>query len=182
VKQRYALIVGFLVILVLTGCQGANTPQTNTGVTDIQITVPPTVDSGGAKSTRAPIPTMEPFTFKASESGTVTLHGHLAVLDPVTILPGPDDAIYLVPMNDTSEGANTIPQFTVGEVPQAEVDERTGEFTFQNIQPGRYAIVILTKGGSQIPAKMMDTGSLAIITVDKASIDQTVELGILRLP
>lgn len=181
-KQRHALIVGLLVILVLTGCQAANTPQTNTGVTDIQVTVAPTVGSTGAKSTRPPIPTMEPYNFKPSDAGTVTLHGHLAVLDPVTILPGPDDAIYLVPMNDTGDGATTIPQFTVGEVPQAEVDERTGEFTFQNIQPGRYAVVVLTKGGSQIPAKMMDTGSLAIITVDKASIDQTVELGTLRLP
>ena len=181
-KQRHTLIVSFLVVLLLTGCQGTNTPQANTGVTDIQVTVASTVGSTGAKPTRAPVPTMEPFTFKSSEPGTVTLHGHLAVLDPVTILPGPDDAIFLVPMNDTGAGATTIPQFSVGEVPQAEVDERTGEFTFQNIQPGRYAVVILTKGGSQIPAKMMDTGSLAVITVDKASIDQTVELGTLRLP
>lgn len=181
-KQRYVLIVGLLVILVLTGCQGASTPQANTGVSNIQITVNPTAGPSAAKPTRPPIPTLEPFTFKPSDAGTVTLHGHLAVLDPVTMLPGPDDAIFLVPMNQTGAGATTIPQFTVGEVPQAEVDERTGEFTFQNIQPGRYAVVILTKGGSQIPAKMMDTGSLAIITVDKSSIDQTVELGTLRLP
>jgi len=182
VKKRYMLIFGLVAVLVLAGCQAANTPDPQVSVTDIQITTEPGSSTTGGKATKAPIPTLEPYTFKTSEAGTVTLHGMLAVMDPTSILPGPDDAIFLVPMNDAGPGATTIPQFTVGEVPQADVDERTGEFTFQNIQPGRYAVVVLTKGGSQIPAKMLDDGSLAIITVDKSSLDQTMELGTLRLP
>jgi hypothetical protein len=127
-------------------------------------------------------PTMEPYEFATSRSGYITLHGQLVVRDPLTILPGPDDAIYLVPMDSEGEGVTGIPQFTVGEVPQADVDERTGEFLFIDIEPGKYAVVVLTKGGSQIPTRNMDDGTYSIFTFTVEQQNQSIELGSLSVP
>lgn len=128
------------------------------------------------------IPTMEPYDFASSKGGFITLHGLLVVRDPTSILPGPDDAIFLVPMDAEGEGVTGIPQFTVGEVPQADVDERTGEFVFVDIQPGKYAVVVMTQSGSQIPTRLMEDGTFSIFTFTVDQQDQVVELGSLSLP
>jgi hypothetical protein len=127
-------------------------------------------------------PTMEPYDFATSDSGFITLHGLLVVRDPTSILPGPDDAIFLVPMDAEGEGVTGIPQFTVGEVPQADVDERSGEFVFVDIQPGKYAVVVVTQGGSQIPTRLMEDGTFSIFTLTVDQQDQVIELGSLSLP
>lgn len=155
-----------LFVVALASCQGTATPTRDVSVVDVQVTYAP--------------PTMSPFIFVTSQPGLATLHGLLIVLDPMTILPAQDDAIYLVPIPEG--GLSTVPQFEMGTVPQAEVDERTGEFTFTDIQAGQYAVVVLTKGGAQIPARDFDTASYAIFTVDASQMDTIVELGNLSLP
>jgi len=125
--------------------------------------------------------TLEPYIFKVSDPGMITIHGLLLVLDPTVMLPDPNDAIFLVPISG-DEGVTTIPNFRVGEVPQADVDERTGEFVFVNIQPGKYAIVVLTKANAQIPARFYESGNLTIFSIDESHRDKTFELEYLQLP
>jgi uncharacterized protein (DUF2141 family) len=98
----------------------------------------------------------------------------------MTLIPASDDAIYLVPLPDA--GISTIPHFEKGTVPQAEVDETTGEFMFTNIQPGSYAVVVVTKSVAQIPARFYPTGNYAIINVEASQVDTTIELDKLSLP
>lgn len=155
------------VVLSLSACQGSEaTPTRDVSVNQVQIVV----------ST----PTTEPFPFITSEPGTTSAHGILIVLDPMTLVPAPDDAIYLVPIPEA--GISTIPQFEVGTVPQAEVDEGTGEFMFTNLSPGHYAVVVITRGGAQIPARYFETGNFAIFKVDASQADSIIELGKLSLP
>jgi hypothetical protein len=85
-------------------------------------------------------------------------------------------------LESSGEGLATIPPFEVGDVPQAEVDERTGEFYFTNIDPGRYVIVVLTKGGTQLPARFYEQGNIAIIILQDTEKGTTIELEYLSLP
>jgi hypothetical protein len=126
-------------------------------------------------------PTLEPYIFETSQPGTVTIRGTLNVLDPQVLLPAADDGIYLVPLTDSEGGPATIPPIVKGETPQADVDERTGEFVFVNINPGQYAVVVLSLGGSEVPARMYETNSLAIVTVSETDLDNTIDLGHLAL-
>lgn len=154
-------------ILFLSACQGSSaTPTRSVTASDVQIIIA--------------TPTREPFPFKTSEPGKASAHGMLLVLDPMSLVPAPDDAIYLVPIAET--GISSVPQFEVGTVPQAEVDERNGEFMFTNITPGQYAVVVITKGGAQIPARYFETGNFAIFNVNDTNIDMVIELGKLSLP
>jgi hypothetical protein len=72
------------------------------------------------------------YVFKTSEPNTATLHGELLIMDPMLAIPDSKDGLFLVPLTG-NEGIVTIPPFTVGEVPQADVNEITGEFVFVNI-------------------------------------------------
>jgi len=127
------------------------------------------------------LPTHEPYIFKTSQPGTATLKGILAVLDPVVMMPAPDDAIYLVPLEDGEQGPSTVPPIEKGKTPQADVDERTGEFVFTNIKPGQYAVVVITLGGSEIPVRVFETNNLAIVTIQESDLDNTIDLGHLAL-
>jgi hypothetical protein len=168
-----ATIVGLLIFTLLSACQPE--PAATVAVdNEITVVAPELPESGN--------PTIEPYEFATSKSGFVTVHGLLVVRDPTSILPGPDDAVFLVPMDAEGAGVTGIPQFTVGEVPQADVDERTGEFVFVDIQPGKYAVVVMTVGGSQIPTRLMEDGSFSIFTFTEEQLDQVVELGSLSLP
>lgn len=163
----YILIIGIVFQFILTACQEtiANPPRDVT-VSDITINIPG--------------PTLEPYIFKTPVPGTASIHGILLVLNPMSMIPAMEDAIYLVPIDDA--GISTIPQFEPGTVPQAEVDERNGEFMITNVQPGQYAVVVITEGGSQIPARFYNVGDYAIFTIDDSQIDMVFELGSLSLP
>jgi hypothetical protein len=172
-KKTWKLLTLLLILFILTACQQAKvSPTPNIGIIDIQVTNAPRF-----------LPTaMEPYKFRISQPGTATLHGNLVVLDPTT-LPTQNDAIYLVPIDQENPGVLTIPQFTEGEVPQADVNEPTGEFMFTDIKPGRYMVVIITIGGAQIPARTMDEShNLVVIKVDETFLDQITEIGTMTLP
>lgn len=126
-------------------------------------------------------PSFLPFDFKKSDPEKITVHGVLLVFDLFMMAPAADDAIFLVPIPSGST-VSTIPLFTMGEVPQAEVDERTGEFYFTNIEPGRYAVVVLTNADAQVPVRKADDASLAIFTLEESDRDTTVEIDIVTLP
>lgn len=169
----FAIVIIILIPLIIAGCQPAtaSTDIVENGVNEQPPTEPANNDTG-----------IQPYDFSKSDPGYITLHGLLVVRDPTSMLPAPDDAVYLVPVGGEGQGVTGIPQFTPGEVPQAEVDERTGEFVFVNIEPGKYAVVVITVGGAQIPTRRMDDGNYSIITFEDDEIDQVVELGSLSLP
>jgi len=94
-------------------------------------------------------------------------------------LPDPNDGIFLVPLRDGQ--VTMIPAFTVGEVPQADVDEVTGEFVFTNIESGLYAVVVMTVWNAQIPART-EEGNLVILRIEETDRNQTIQLGYIRIP
>lgn len=154
--------------LLLTACSSTTTDATRSiSVNQVQVTV-------AASS-------MEPYIYKTSQPGTITVHGILYVVSPMSILPAPDDALFLVPI-PTDQSISSVPNFAPGTVPQAEVDERTGEFVFTDIQPGQYTIVAITTGGAQIPVRFMDTATYAVISLEASQIDTIVEVNDLTLP
>lgn len=172
-NQSFAMILTLSLLILVSACQSQ--PIASVSVNNEITVVTPTISSPGN-------PEMESYEFATSRKGFITLHGLLVVRDPTSILPGPDDAIFLVPMEADGVGVTGIPQFTVGEVPQADVDESTGEFVFVDIQPGKYAVVAMTVGGSQIPTRLMEDGTFSIFTFTAEQQDQVVELGSLSLP
>jgi hypothetical protein len=160
-----------LLILTVSACQSAQTPA------------PERVTTNDIVITTVPNPTVEatPYVFSAPVANTATVHGKLVVLDPMVMLPASSDAIYFVPMGE-GEGATTIPYFEYGDVPQADVDETTGEFVFTGIQPGRYAVVVETLGGAQIPARDMQSRAIVFVDVMETDLNTTIELGFISLP
>lgn len=160
-------IILILLVISLSGCSDATAePSREVSITNIQIaTVTPT----------------QPYSFRKSDPGYITIRGSLIVLDPMSIVPSPDDGIFLVPM-PIDQPISSVPQFEVGQVPQADVDEVSGEFTFTNIEPGQYAVVVITAGGSQFPVRYSENGNYAIFTVDASQKDTTVDIGHLTLP
>ena len=171
--QSIAIIFTFSLFILLAACQSE--PAATVSVdNELTMVTPEILEPVNSE--------LEPHEFATSGSGFITLHGLLVVRDPTSILPGPDDAIFLVPMEADGVGVTGIPQFTVGEVPQADVDEQTGEFVFVDIQPGKYAVVVVTVNGSQIPTRLMEDGTFSIFTFTAEQQDQVVELGSLSLP
>ena len=175
--MRSCVIILSTIVLILSGCQTkGNTGTTTPAMTPMDSNI---VQEATPVSNTAEL---EPYVFRVSDPGFVTLKGYLLVFDPATTLPDPNDAIFLVPLSGGDDGVVTIPPFTVGEVPQADVDERTGDFVFTNIQPGRYAIVVLTMGQAQLSARFVDSGSFAILNVTEADIDHTIKLENIGIP
>lgn len=125
-------------------------------------------------------PTLKPYVFRTSKDNMVTIHGFLFVADPELGMPDANDAIFLVPLPE-GDGVTMIPTFRIGDVPQADVDERTGEFVFTDIEPGRYIVMVHTIGNTQIPARTED-GSFAIFTITETDRNQTVDVNYLRVP
>jgi hypothetical protein len=171
-KRSVGIILCIFSLLILASCNSETDIPKSTEIGNPQDI---------ATSPSNALPTMEPYSFITSQPDAVSIHGFLLVMDPRVMLPDPNDAIFLVPLQ-SNEGISSIPPFKVGEVPQADVDERTGEYMFTDIQPGQYAIVILTMGGAQVPARFYDKGDLAIIKVSESDIGKTVEIDELSLP
>lgn len=157
-----------LSLMWLYGCQTELIENESNQVQVSGVTVQPAVDR-----------TLAPYVFKTSEPAKASLHGYLLVTDPLFNAPDPDDAIYFVPL--VGEEVASIPSFNEGEVPRAEVDERTGEFMFTNIEPGQYAVVV-TSAGTRIPARILESENLAIIRVNEEDRGQLIELGYLLFP
>lgn len=159
-----ALLIALAVISV--ACKGSKPTSTrDVSISNIQV--------------QSANPTLEPYVFKTPIPGSATVHGKLLLLDPSSILPAPEDPLYLVQLK---EGDMTIPQLETDKAPHAEVDERTGEFIFTGIQPGQYAAVVITKGGAQFTARDFYTGDYSVFIIESNHIDAVVELGYITLP
>ena len=117
---------------------------------------------------------------KKSKNGLVTLQGTLLVTDPDNAMPAPDNAIYLVPL-PADEMVISIPVIPTDKPIQASVDNRTGEFVFTNIQPGKYIVIVLTIYNGQIPAHT-ENGALAVVNVEESDRNKTIQLNYLKVP
>lgn len=166
------LLITILTVLVMFGC--SQSPGETAAVTSQPTEIEATTQVQA-------IQTKTPYIFKTSNPGFFTIKGRLTVMDPMLMFPDLDDGIFLVPMDNQVESLTTVPQFVKGNVPQAEVDETTGDFVFTDINPGQYAVVVLTMNGQQVPARILESESLAILTLEEG--DETIiDLNYLMLP
>jgi hypothetical protein len=166
----------FYIIFLIFFINGCTNLPIGTSTEELQISE--------KQTTRAPQmpPTETAYIFKTSEPGLFTIKGELIVKEPFMMAPDPDDGLFLVPMDDPEGNITTVPKFEIGQVPQAEVDEVEGLFAFTDIDPGQYAVVVLTMNGSQIPAKFMESESLAILALEESQPEKIIELGYLFYP
>jgi hypothetical protein len=166
-SDLYLFLLLLLLAILLVACTQNSTDATReVTINNVQVTSAPPTQS---------------YVFKTSDPGSITVRGTLVLLDPLTLAPAPEDSIYLVPM-PADQTISAIPEFEVGTVPQAEVDETVGDFVFTNVQPGQYAVVVVTKSGTQIPVHYSGTSNYGIFTLDASQTDTTVDLGHLTLP
>ena len=132
------------------------------------------------QDTRIPTSSVEPYAFRTSKPGMVTLHGKLLVMDPDNAMPASNDAIYLVPLS-ADQQIIMVESIPFDEALQADVNERTGEFIFTDVQPGKYIVMIVTIYDGQMPVRTQD-GKFAVIDVKDSDRDQTIELNYLKVP
>lgn len=175
---RHASLLALLLVILLSACQAA----TDGSGTPAQTGQPPQTVAALSTPEAASYPTPEPYAFPSSEKGFITLHGSLVAKNPFAMAPDPDDPVFLVPLVGDPASISSIPPFVIGEVPRATVDITNGEFVIANIEPGQYALVVLLNSGSQVPAKFMSNGNLAILTLTEADIDQVVEVEPVSVP
>lgn len=179
-KSIYIIIAVSVVLLVITGCvSGDEKSETSEAY--------PSSPSQGDSVTPAYVepypfayPTFEPHPFKTSEPGTVTVHGTLMIYYPEFSRPI-DDGLFLVPLQDGGSTTEGITEIIIGETPQAEIDERTGEFYFTNIKPGLYALQVLTTGTAQVPVYNLNDDTNVILEIKNEDIDTFIELGYVKL-
>jgi hypothetical protein len=178
-NRKFQLILIFL-LLALFGCQPAESQSPTSLPTQASVQNDPYMDPYLDSQAINEEPTLVPYVFRTSKAGTVTVHGTLFVMDPVLASPDPNDAIFLVPLPE-GEGVTMMPNFEIGNVPQADVDERTGEFVFTDIEPGQYVVMVYTNGNAKLPARN-ETGGFVIINIKEENRDQTIEVEYLQIP
>jgi hypothetical protein len=109
--------------------------------------------------------------------------GSLIVSDPTSFLPAEDDAIYLVKITGEDLGNLESVSPENREVIQANVDEISGSFIFQNVNKGEYLMMVRTMGGAFIPARYFtDNFNYAIIQVSEVDKGKTIELPPVIIP
>jgi hypothetical protein len=105
--------------------------------------------------------------------------GELVLISPESVAPQ-EDGLYLVEVD--TESAMVLPTVDPEASIQAEVDEVTGRFFFDNVPVGLYAVAVLTDNGQQLSAREMATGVASIVTVTEEDLNTVIDLGMLRLP
>jgi hypothetical protein len=113
-----------------------------------------------------------------SSENKAAIKGELVLLSPEFTAPQ-EDGLYLVMVN--TEEQMVLPSVDETSI-QAEVDEVTGQFFFDDVGVGLYAVVVLTDRGQQMSAREMDTGAASIVTVGEEDLNSVIDLGTLRLP
>jgi hypothetical protein len=150
-------IASGLLVILLMGCQNSQIQETS-----------------------IPTSSVESYAFRTSIPDTATLHGKLLVMDPDNAMPASNDAIYLVPLS-ADQQVIMVESIPFDKALQADVDERTGEFVFTDVQPGKYIIMIVTIYDGQMLVRTLD-GNFAVIDVNDLDLGQTIELDSLKVP
>jgi hypothetical protein len=107
------------------------------------------------------------------------VRGVLFLTNPELTAPQ-EDGIYLVEV-DTDAGM-VLPTIDPDSSLQAQVDEVTGAFFFDDVEVGLYALVALTRRGPQMSIRKMDSGDPLTVLVDEENLGQVIDLGQLSLP
>jgi hypothetical protein len=177
------LFILFILVSLVAACsagektpEGASTPTTGaTSAHDSPLPAPTATLS--ALDSPLPTPTRGPST-----QTRAAVRGVLFLTNPETTLPQ-EQGIYLVPIDaDESGGAMVFPALDPETALQAEVDEGTGEFFFDDLEVGLYALVALTRRGTQLSIRKLETGEAQIVMIEESDADQVIDLGRLRLP
>jgi hypothetical protein len=173
----------FVVLLLLVGCsKPVETPQPSE--TAVPASTPTTFDS----PLPAPTPTLTAFESPLpagargpSSRDKAALSGLLILTSPELIAPQ-EDGLYLVEVDTESAALMVFPRVDPETSIQAEVDEVTGQFFFDNVDEGLYAFVVLTLTGQQLSARELETGDAAILTVTENDLNTVIDIGRYRLP
>jgi hypothetical protein len=172
------LFILFTVLVLVAACgTGEMTPEV---VSTPASPLPAPTATLSALDSPLPTPTRGP-----SSEGRAAVRGVLHLTNPESTMPQ-EQGIYLVPIDtDTGggEGAMMVfPALDPETALQAEVDEISGEFFFDDLELGLYALVALTRTGMQLSIRKLDTGEAQIIMVKESDVGQLIDLGHLRLP
>lgn len=171
----------FAVTVLLAACQpGQGTPQAaSPSMPDATVAVldsplPAPTATLSALDSPLPTPTRGPST-----QGRAAVRGVLFLSAPEFAAPE-EDGIYLVQVDP--KAGMVFPAVDPKTSLQAEVDEVTGEFFFDDVEMGLYALVSLTLQGAQLSIRKMDSGEPLTVLVGEQNLDQVIDLGRLVLP
>ncbi len=177
-KKYWAFLFLVTSILVTMGCSAASKKKVG----------PPTVSQVPVAASEASIETeiAKPVaaegkrTFRQSNPGKATIHGILFLTNFMMVSPK-KEGVYLVRL-DQARNIVTVPEFKAEDAIQAEVDETIGEFSFSNVDPGLYAVVIIATTGQQVPARKWKKSDYVLVNVTAADLNTTIELDTIQVP
>jgi hypothetical protein len=152
------------------------TPTLAVSATALDSPLPTPTATLSAADSPLPTPTRGP-----SSKGRAAVRGILFLSSPEFTAPE-EDGIYLIEV-DTEDGPMMVlPVIDPETSLRAEVDEVTGAFFFDDVEPGLYALAALTTRGVQLSIRRMDTGEPQMLTIDEADVDTVIDIGQMILP
>lgn len=177
--------LGFIFLItsvLITCCQQTANPTAVSPLTTPETassTIEPTEFTATSRYSPLTSPQPSPGSITSNESTAVT--GVLALMDPRTLAPR-EDGLYLVPISTEDKSAMVVPSVDPENSIQADIDESSGRFYFDNVSPGLYAVTAILESGNQHSVRQLDSGKIVVVTVDEANVGETIDLGKLRLP
>ena len=179
-KLARLMAISFLLLLLTACSQPEQTPQV--AVTVMPVATLTTFESPlvAPTATQSTFDSPVPVPTRGSiSSDKAAVKGLLVLTNPEFVAPQ-EDGLYLVVVD--TESVMVMPAVDPETSIQAEVDEVTGQFFFDDVGEGLYAFVVLTDRGQQLSVRDMQTGVATIVTVSEENRNTVIDLGRLRLP
>lgn len=173
---RLAMILLAVSLFLMACSQPEQRPLVSVTATPTTFESPLVAATATLSTFDSPLPTP---TRGPSSQNKAAVKGMLMLTNPEFTAPQ-EDGLYLVPVDTAS--VMVMPSVDPETSIQAEVDEMTGQFFFDDVDEGLYAFVVLTDRGQQLSARELDTGAASIVTVSEADLNSVIDLGQLRLP
>ena len=178
-----ALTVGIVALLVSCASGAADRPVEGRGGIDLSPASPPVDLDLGVTESVLPTPTTESaVSLPAPAADRSVVTGRLILIDPLNTAPE-DDGVYLVPIEQEleSEVSFAVPQINEDSY-QADVDVTTGDFSFEAVPVGFYALVVRTLDGRQLSVRDLATAQTTLVMVTEDDLGSVLDLGEQRVP
>jgi hypothetical protein len=170
------VVLALLVLLISVAACGPKTegPPSDSPLAAPDSPLPAPTATLSAMDSPLPTPTRGPST-----EGHAAVLGLLTLTNPESAAPQ-DDGIYLVEIDP--DAGMVLPAIDPENSLQAEVDEVTGQFFFDDVEAGLYSLVALTLSNMQLSIRRMDTGEPQTVMIGEEDLGQVIDLGRLVLP
>lgn len=122
-----------------------------------------------------------PLMVISPKPGYATICGTLVLTNPALVAPI-EDGLYLVSVDTSTQGSIIVPRVDAQTSYRAAIDEVTGQFCFEEVRPGVYAVIAVTDAGSEISVRSFETGQVVLITISQKDLNTIFNIGALRLP